>query len=393
LLTRNERPSPDFCAEERQTPPLQPDLKTAERKQDKPSPAETVSQTTNKSTSRLRRLLWRHPYLGVVAVVLILAILAGVVLWWLHARNFESTDDAFIDARVVPISAEVAGEIVGVPVTDNQLVKAGAVLIRIDPRDYRAALAQAKAELDQARADIANVDAQIGAQQAKVDQARHQVTQTQAALKFAQEQNGRAQNLLHTGAGTTQNAQQATTNLQQAQATFESAEDNHTAAVKQIAVLRTQREVNDGKVEQAQAAMQAAQANLSRVTITAPGAGRASKLSAAVGAYAQPGQTLMMFVPRDMWVTANFKETQLDLIRAGQPVSIAVDAYPGRTFHGHVNSIQAGSGAAFSLLPPENATGNYVKVVQRVPVKITFDKPPDVYLGPGMSVVPTVRVR
>src|SRR5262249_37743310 len=121
--------------------------------------------------------------------------------------------------------------------------------------------------------------------------------------------------------------------------------------------------------------------------------GRTTKISAAKGAYAQPGQALMMFVPTTVWITANFKETQLTDMRPGQPVSIAVDAYPGRTFAGHVESIQAGSGAAFSLLPPENATGNYVKVVQRVPVKVVFDEAPDVHLGPGMSVIPRVRVR
>jgi membrane fusion protein (multidrug efflux system) len=142
-----------------------------------------------------------------------------------------------------------------------------------------------------------------------------------------------------------------------------------------------------------QSSLAVAQINLTRTRITAPEPGRATKISATLGALAQPGVVLMMFVPERKWVTANFKETQLALMRPGQPVDISIDAYPGRAIPGHVDSIQAGSGAAFSLLPPENATGNYVKVVQRVPVKIVFDKPPDVYLGPGMSVVPTVKVR
>ncbi len=146
-------------------------------------------------------------------------------------------------------------------------------------------------------------------------------------------------------------------------------------------------------MEQARAAQDQAQANLARTTIRAPLNGRTTKMSAAKGAYAQPGQALMMFVPQDLWITANFKETQLTYMHPGQPVSITIDAYPGRVFHGHVDSIQAGSGAAFSLLPPENATGNYVKVVQRVPVKIVFEETPDVYVGPGMSVVPQVQVR
>jgi membrane fusion protein (multidrug efflux system) len=157
--------------------------------------------------------------------------------------------------------------------------------------------------------------------------------------------------------------------------------------------LQAQRELAFGQLAQARATLEQAQANLSRTIITAPVAGRVTKLTAAKGGYSAVGQALMMFVPREVWVTANFKETQLDFMRPGQPVDIAIDAYPGRRFAGHVDSVQSGSGTAFSLLPAENATGNYVKIVQRVPVKITFDKIPDVLLGPGMSVVPTVKVR
>lgn len=148
-----------------------------------------------------------------------------------------------------------------------------------------------------------------------------------------------------------------------------------------------------GRLDQARAVKGQAETNLSRTTIRAPVVSRVTKLSAAKGNYVVPGQALMMLVPPEVWVTANFKETQLNLMRPGQPVDLRIDAYPGRTFAGHVDSIQAGSGAAFSLLPPENATGNFVKVVQRVPVKIVFDSTPDVLLGPGMSVVPTVTVR
>ncbi len=158
-------------------------------------------------------------------------------------------------------------------------------------------------------------------------------------------------------------------------------------------MLEAQRKLYQGQLAQARATLQQAETNLSRTRITAPVAGRITKLTATKGNYAAAGQALMMFVPRDIWVTANFKETQLDLMRPGQPVDVEIDAYPDREFRGHVDSIQAGSGTAFSLLPAENATGNYVKIVQRVPVKIVFDKPPDVELGPGMSVVPTVTVR
>ena len=188
-----------------------------------------------------------------------------------------------------------------------------------------------------------------------------------------------------------QQAQQAASDLRQKQSAYAAAEAAHSEAEKQINVLRAQRRTGEGQLKQAQAQLEQANANLSRATLTASVAGRVTKLTAAAGAYAVPGQTLMMLVPLDLWVTANFKETQLASMRPGQRTKIEIDAY-GRSFSGHVDSIQAGSGTAFSLLPAENATGNYVKVVQRVPVKIVFDRPPEAELGPGMSVVPSVKV-
>jgi membrane fusion protein (multidrug efflux system) len=329
---------------------------------------------------------------GAVAIVIIVAA-AGGPIWWLNARQYESTDDAFIDARTATISSQVNGAIVEIPVTDNQLVEPGGVLARIDDRDYRVAADQAKAQIDQAKANISNLDAQIDAQQARIEQAEKQVSESQAALTFAQQEDARAQDLVRKGAGTQQRAQQTASDMRQRQAAFDGAEVNLVVAQKQIAVFKTQREVSAGQLEQAQAAKDQADVNIARTVIVAPTAGWATKIMAAKGNYAQTGQALMMFVPRELWVTANFKESQLTNMRAGQRVDINVDAYPGRAFRGHVDSIQAGSGATFSLLPPENATGNYVKVVQRVPVKIVFDDTPDVYLGPGLSVVPNVKVR
>ena len=242
-------------------------------------------------------------------------------------------------------------------------------------------------------ATVDNVEAQIDAQNARIDQAREQVRQAQAATDFAKAENDRAQALLKSGSGTLQQAQQTESNLRQSTATLASAQANLTAAEKQIAVLQTQRDGAAAQLEHARAAQTQAETNLSRTQVQAPVRGRATSISAAKGDYAVAGQALMMFVPQEVWVTANFKETQLNHMRPDQPVDIRIDAYPGRSFAGRVDSIQSGSGAAFSLLPPQNATGNYVKVVQRVPVKIVFDTPPDVYVGPGMSVVPTVKVQ
>jgi len=335
----------------------------------------------------------RHPLIAAIVVLAAIGAVAYGVRWWLHARQFESTTDAFIAARTVSISPQVAGTVVAVPVTDNERVMAGSELARIDPRNYQAALQQAKAQLEQANASVANLHAQIAAQQAKIQQAQNLVDEAQAALRYAQQQNERYQALLKRNAGTQQQAQQAASDLTQKQAALAGAKANATAAQKQLDVLKTQVRGAHAQVDAGKATVNQAKINLARTTITAPTAGHIANLGVAEGDYVQPGQAMMALVPENVWVVANFKETALGSLRVGQPVTITVDAYPGRTFHGHVQSIQAGSGTAFSLLPPENATGNYVKIVQRVPVKIVFDGKPDVYLGPGMSVVPSVKVQ
>ncbi len=337
--------------------------------------ASPASGTTKNRRSWLRERRGLVLLIAVISGVLLLALL----LWWLHARQYESTDDAFIDARTAQISPQISAAIVQVPVNDNQFVERGTVLVRLDDRDF-------VAQRDQAAASVANFDAQIAGQRAKIEQAQKQMTQAEAALTFAQQQDDRYQLLTRQGTATVEQAQQYKSSLLQNQAAYAAAQANTVATEKQIPVLEAQ-------LQSARAQLEQANANLSRATITAPMAGRVTHLTAAEGNYASVGSTLMIFVPREVWVTANFKETQLDLMRPGQPVDITIDAYPDKTFKGHIDSVQSGSGTAFSLLPAENATGNFVKIVQRVPVKIIFENPPDVLLGPGMSVVPTVKVR
>ena len=351
-----------------------------ERRQDTPPGREAKSAIgeTRSTHSWLVRLRQRRRMVLLVTALLIVA-LVGLVVWWINTSGYETTDDAFIDARTVSISSQINAVIVDVPVTDNQPVEAGAVLVRLDDRDY-------KAQLDQSKANIVNIDAQIAAQQARVEQAEKQAAESHANLTFAQQQEQRYTDLVAKGAVTVEQAQQYASGLRQAQANFSAAERNVVVTQKQLPVLQAQR-------QQAVAQLEIAEANFSRTLVTAPEAGRVTRLTAARGNYASVGQALMMFVPQTVWVTANFKETQLQSVRPGDPVEITVDAYPGRKFKGHVDSIQAGSGTAFSLLPAENATGNYVKIVQRVPVKIVFDRPPDVLLGPGMSAVPSVKAR
>ncbi len=281
--------------------------------------------------------LRRGPLALALALPLVLATAAATYLYWDHARHFQTTDDAFIAARAFSMAPKVSGYITAVPVTDNQHVAAGEVIARIDDRDYRVALDQAKAQLAHDQALL---------EQAQKNLARYQ---------FLVQRNAIAQ-------------QQADDQV------FLVDEDKSTVALDQAKV-------------------DAAQLDLSHTTITAAEPGRVVSLTAALGQFAQAGTALTMFVPDEIWVTANFKETQLDAMRPGQSVALAIDAHPDRAIHGHLASVQPGSGTAFSLLPAQNATGNYVKIVQRVPVKIVIDAPPsDVALGPGMSVVPTVRI-
>jgi membrane fusion protein (multidrug efflux system) len=328
-----------------------------------------------------------------LAGLLLATVAGGGYLYWDNATHYETTDDAFITARQFAIAPKVAGYITAVPVTDNQHLAAGDVIARIDDRDYRVALAQAEAQVQAAQASIGNFDAQIDVQQAQVAQSAAQVQQQQANLTYAQQQLARYATLARDGWGTVQDAQQWTSQQRQAEAALKSAENALVAAQRQLAVLRAQRQGAEANLTQAMAQRDQARLNLSYTTVIAAQPGRVVQLSGAIGQYAQPGTTLTMFVPDDIWVTANFKEIQLDRMRSGQKVTLRIDAYPDSALHGHVASVQPGSGTAFSLLPAENATGNYVKIVQRVPVKIVLDNPPaDVALGPGMSVDPSVRV-
>jgi membrane fusion protein, multidrug efflux system len=340
-----------------------------------------------------KRFAARRAIAVVIGLVALAAIVAGGYVYWDYAEHFQSTDDAFIASRQFAVAPKVSGYITAVPVTDNQHVVAGDVLARIDDRDYRIALAQAQAQVDGANANIRNIAAQISVQQEQISASEAQVEQAQAALTFAQQQAARYHTLAQREAGTVEMAQQMDSTLRQQQATVKNTQAALAVAQRQIDALQAQRSSAEANLALAQAQRDQAQLNLSYTTVTAAQAGRVVSLSAAVGQFAQGGTDLAMFVPDEIWVTANFKETQLAAMRPGQPATVQIDAYPDRAIRGHVASVQPGSGTAFSLLPAENATGNYVKIVQRVPVKIIIDDPPaDVALGPGMSVVPTVRV-
>ena len=355
-------------------------------------PPRTPEQPAS-SGQRANNFLGRRPLVSAIGGMLLASVLGAGFIYLDNAEHFQSTDDAFIAARQSSLAPKVSGYITAVPVTDNQHVVAGDVIARIDDRDYRIALEQAEAQVAAAQASIANIDAQLDVQAAQINANQAQVDQAQAALVFAEQQAARYEHLEQTGYGTVQNAQQYSSQLHQQQAALASAQATLKLAQRQLGSLKAQRKSAVASLAQAEAQRDQAKLNLSYTTVTAAQSGRVANLGAAAGQFVQPGTTLMMFVPDQIWVTANFKEIQLNRMRPGEPVTLQIDAYPGRTIRGHVDSVQPGSGTAFSLLPAQNATGNYVKIVQRVPVKIVMDDPPtDVALGPGMSVVPSVRI-
>ncbi len=327
-----------------------------------PSPAGAPDRGGRKLPSRRRRRL----IILIGFIVLLAAIVVGAYYYW-RSRYYQSTNDAYVEGHPVVISARAAGNIVRVYVQDNQHVPQDTLLVEIDPRDYQIALARAEAALQSAQADEQKAAADVEAARAewtKMEQDWH-----------------RNEELVKQGAVTPQTAEHSRADATAARANLDA---------KQRTLAS-----DHAKTVGAQAAVDDAQLRLSYAKVVAPQAGYVTQKSAEVGAYINVGQALLVIVPDDMYVTANFKETQLTLMRPGQPARITVDTYPGVVFAAHVDSIQAGTGPVFSLFPPENATGNFVKIVQRVPVKVVFNEPPDPNhrLVLGMSVEARVRVR
>ncbi len=376
-MDQKQRTAPQLDEDQREEPKDSADAEPTGKEEKKPS------------------IVRRHPLaaLLIVAVIAAVAVL-GYFVWLVYFHPYESTDDAFIDARSFSVAAKISGYVADVPVSDNQHVDAGAVIVKIDPRDYQIALDQSNGQIGVAKAAISSAEAQIAAAGAAIDEAKAQQTSAAAALQYANDENSRQQQLVKSGAGSEQSAQQAASTLRQNQANFAQSQASVTSAVKNQAAAEAQKASAIATLHQAEAQVEAAQQNLDYTTITAAQPGRVVKLSGSKGQYVQAGQAIAMFVPDEIWITANFKETQLTDMRPGQPVDVTIDAYPDHLLKGKVDSVQPGSGTAFSLLPAENATGNYVKVTQRVPVKIVVDNwPKDIAIGPGMSVIPTVTVR
>lgn len=338
--------------------------------------------------------LYKRPLAIALAIVAILVGAGAAGAYWVYASQFESTDDAFLDGHVIAISPKVAAEVIAVQVNDNQLVKKGDVLVELDPRDFQVKLDAAKAAELAAEGKLQQAQSQLHTSQASADEAVAEVSVAEAEADRAATDLRRYRQT----SGNAISAQEVTRAEADAKTTaaqVEAAKRKADAAQSDVGNTESSITTAQADVEEAKVAVREAELNLSYTRILAPENGRVTRKSIEPGSYVQVGQNVLSIVPPETWVVANFKETQLTEMRPGQSADVTVDAYPDHVFHGHLESIQSGTGARFSLLPPENATGNYVKVVQRVPVKIVLDdKPDDRYiLAPGMSAVPEVKVK
>jgi membrane fusion protein (multidrug efflux system) len=355
-----------------------------------PSSEPEAAQSATKSTKEggFRRLL-----MAGAAV----AVLAGASWYgWDYVtvgRYLVSTDDAYVKADNTTVAPKVSGYLHEVLVGDNERVRAGQVLARIDDRDFKVALDQAKADVAAAEAAVTSKRAQFEVQQSIIDAAKATLDVDTASATFARQENKRYSDLASTGYGSVQNAQAAQSRDASALAAIERDKANLASALKQVDLLKAEIAQSLATASRANALQQQAELNLSYTTIIAPIDGVVGNRTLRAGQYVQAGTQLMSLVPASgAYVIANFKETQLTNVQAGQPVDIGVDMFPGMPVHGHVDSLAPASGQEFALLPPDNATGNFTKVVQRIPVKIVLDTS-SVELRPGMSVIPTIQTQ
>jgi membrane fusion protein (multidrug efflux system) len=381
-------------------------LRDDNRQDQMPTPAKDLEPDSGhkyaeKDKAEEERRSKRRPLVVAVGILVVILLAAGGLFYWLSTRNLETTDDAYTDGRAIAIAPQVSGMVVSLDVTDNQFVKQGQPLIHIDPRQYETDREQAEGALATAKSQYAGQ--QFGAEIARknfpalLEQAQAQLANAKANLTKAQADYDR-QRSLSRPATSQQEVDAATAALKQAQAQVMLAEaqvTQNSPVPQRIGETDAQVGQLKGQVEQAQARLDQANLNLSWTVVAAPQDGWITKRNVEKGTYVAPGQQIFSIVAPEVWVTANFKESQLADMRKGQPVKVKIDAYPALDLRGHVDSIQLGSGSKFTAFPPENATGNFVKVVQRVPVKIVIDSGlnPNIPLPLGISVEPTVTVR
>ena len=321
-----------------------------------------------------RQFRLRNLALAGLAFAITVAGIAYGRYWWTVGRFIESTDDAYAGGNVTSVAPHVAGFVAQILVTDNQYVSAGQLLIRLDARDFQAAFDHARAVADQRQAALAGLEAKYVLQQSMIRQAEADLNAKAAHAAWTREDAVRYRDLAATTFGTRQNAERASAADEEARSASNAAEAGLAAARQKLSVLDADITAARADVAQAKADLETARLNLGYTEIRSPIDGYVGNRSAQVGAYVANGAYLVSVIPaHGLWVDANFKENQLADMRPGQPAVVVADVLPGKTFHGHVESLAPGTGAVFSVIPPENATGNFTKIVQRVPVRITLD--------------------
>jgi membrane fusion protein (multidrug efflux system) len=351
--------------------------------------------TLQSGIGRLRGVSRRHLLALGVSLVAIATAAYGAQ-WATTGRFIETTDDAYVGGDVTAIAPHVAGFVSEIAVSDNQHVRQGALLMRLDDRDFRAALDHAKAALANKQASLADLEAKYGAQQAAIRQADADLSAKLAQAKFAQDDDARYQGLARAVAVSRQDVQRAESVDQVAQSTVAAARADVSGANEQLQVIAADIDEARADVAQAQADVKTASLNLGYTEIRAPVDGYVGNRAVRVGAYVPVGAYLASVIPaHGLWVDANLKEDQLARVKPGEAVTISADVLPGQEFHGRVESVAPGTGSVFSVIPPENATGNFTKIVQRVPVRIALDAR-DAQLGglrPGLSITASIDTR
>jgi membrane fusion protein (multidrug efflux system) len=331
---------------------------------------------------------------GIILLAVGALILAAATYWYISNAGYETTDDAAVEAHVIQVSPKISAHVKAVHFDDNYQVKRGDLLLELDPRDYEVSLASAVANLASVQSKRTESEAQQNVTQAGLGQAKADLASAQATADNAESDFNRNEQLYKTHVIDRREYDASAAQAKSAGANVEAASKRVASQEAQVRLAGAQYVTASAEEKQAETQVQQAELQLSYTRIFAPYDGRVTKKSVEPGNYVQPGQTLFSLVPSDVWVVANFKETQLKKMKVGQSVSVRVDAIPGRDFKAHVESFQVGTGSRFTLLPPENATGNFVKVVQRIPVKIVFDEPSADLdrLWAGESVEPNVDV-
>ncbi|MDH7972977.1 HlyD family secretion protein [Sphingomonas sp. AR_OL41] len=360
----------------------------------------TAALAESENVEELRTSPLKSPRVRLALVIGVIVLVVGGVLWYLDHQNrgryMQSTDNAYVAADSVVIAPKIAGYVERVFVTENQSVRKGQPLAELDPREYRAQTEQITSQIETATAAGETTRSQIAEQQAAIAQARAQLDAARAEAAFAAQQVSRYQPLAASGAEPGERLAQLQMQARMARERVIAAQAGLLAAQRRIGTLGAQVRQAQSQAQAARAQLSAARVNVESTVLRAAIDGRVGDLSVRVGQFVQPGMRMMTLVPVDrLFIDANFKETQLGLMRVGQPVTIEVDALPGVELTGRVASFAPGTGAQFSVLPPQNATGNFTKIVQRVPVRIAIDAPPEVrrLLVPGMSVAVTVDTR